>query len=890
MVLALSSVLVWGLSSLASLPVVLPAEGQKPVVESASAGDSLMLLQSFDLVCDDGDSCFSYNGGWNPPSNPNQYCKYADDMRFGYACWAAADCQPDNDHFSVFWRPNQVSGFIPGRYEVYAYISRCDSATPHTQGARYYLRRAGDSASAAPLMAPSVNQAHPYQDNNDCSDTARWVSLGMHDFDSGTYVELRAWTDESGPQWGTRHHVIFADAVRFSFRNQPPNVPQQVSPSNGSTITNLTPTLQVQDTGDIDNYPRNYRDYYYRIEKTDGTWSQEFGWTRDTTWPVTVPSVGTYRWRAQSGDGEVGSGWTDWWTFAVNNPVPAITGISPASATVGDAGFTLAVNGAGFVNGSVVRWNGSDRLTTFVSGARLQAMITAADIATVGAANITVYNPGPGGGTSNALMFTIVWPPDDYEADDACAQSTSILPDGTFQSHTFHTASDVDWVRFSVEMGHTYVLEAGQVTGGADVVLDLYATCTGRVLHSAGESLGPGARLVWTASSTGTLYLKVRNDNAVAYGPGVGYQLSLREQAAPGVAIIVAGHNDQHGLQSNIEWVTSLAYRAFTGGMLGLRHVYYLNDTLQDADGDGDNDVNAEATLENLDYAINQWAASRVSAEIPLYLYLADHGATDVFMLDGTNGLLTVARLDAWLDALEASTTIENMVVIVEACHSGSFIEKPDSLSKLGRVIISSTSSQKDARLSEQGAYFSDAFFTALAVNRNVYAAFEHARQAVEEATRMYQTPWIDDNGDAVADGWDGQLARRLGLANSPSEEEPVVLSTTVQFFGEATGVIAVLARDNTGVDRVWAEIYPPSFVEPAPGRDFETPELDIPRVDLQDPDGDDVYSVIYTHFDESGLYRVVVYASDEAGYLAAPQGMGVRIGLTVYVPLVLRR
>lgn len=212
--------------------------GQVPVPMSdlATTDDGQELARSFDLICDDGDSCFSYNGGWNPPSNPNQYCKYAGDMRFGYACWAAADCQPDNDHYSVFWRPNQVSGFISGNYGVFAYIPRCDSGTPHTQSAKYYLRHAGDSAASAPLIA-TVNQAHPYQDNNDCSGGARWVSLGTHHFDSNTYIELRAWTDESGPQWGTRHHVIFADAIKFSY-----NAPAPTSTPVPTSTPTRTPT------------------------------------------------------------------------------------------------------------------------------------------------------------------------------------------------------------------------------------------------------------------------------------------------------------------------------------------------------------------------------------------------------------------------------------------------------------------------------------------------------------------------------------------------------------------------------------------------------------------------------------------------------------------------
>lgn len=103
--------------------------------------------------------------------------------------------------------------------------------------------------------------------------------------------------------------------------NIPPNVPKLISPANGSTTTSSSVTLQVADTGDPDNYPRTYRDYYYRIEKTDGTWTKESGWT-DNTWAVTLPSAGTYRWRAKSGDGELASGWTNWWTFSYNAPPP----------------------------------------------------------------------------------------------------------------------------------------------------------------------------------------------------------------------------------------------------------------------------------------------------------------------------------------------------------------------------------------------------------------------------------------------------------------------------------------------------------------------------------------------------------------------------------------
>jgi IPT/TIG domain len=90
-----------------------------------------------------------------------------------------------------------------------------------------------------------------------------------------------------------------------------------------------------------------------------------------------------------------------------NNPVPVLTNINPNSATAGGPGFTLTVNGSNFIGSSVVRWNGANRTTTYVSPTQLQATITAADIATAGNAAVTVFNPGPGGGLSASQTFTI---------------------------------------------------------------------------------------------------------------------------------------------------------------------------------------------------------------------------------------------------------------------------------------------------------------------------------------------------------------------------------------------------------------------------------------------------------------------------------------------------
>lgn len=139
-------------------------------------------------------------------------------------------------------------------------------------------------------------------------------------------------------------------------------------------------------------------------------------------------------------------------TFTINNPLPKISSLSPSSATAGGTGFTLTVSrtethdGTAFVPTSVVRWNGSDRPTTFVNNTQLTASITAADIATAGTATVTVFNPAPGGGTSNEAIFTI---------NNPVPEITSLSPNSataggqgftlTVSGSRFVTASKVNW-------------------------------------------------------------------------------------------------------------------------------------------------------------------------------------------------------------------------------------------------------------------------------------------------------------------------------------------------------------------------------------------------------------------------------------------------------------
>jgi YVTN family beta-propeller protein len=89
-----------------------------------------------------------------------------------------------------------------------------------------------------------------------------------------------------------------------------------------------------------------------------------------------------------------------------SNPAPSITTLSPNTSVAGGAAFTLTITGTNFVAASMVTFGGAAPTTTFVNSTQLTAAIPAAAIASVGMVAVTVTNPAPGGGTSNAMSFT----------------------------------------------------------------------------------------------------------------------------------------------------------------------------------------------------------------------------------------------------------------------------------------------------------------------------------------------------------------------------------------------------------------------------------------------------------------------------------------------------
>jgi hypothetical protein len=117
------------------------------------------------------------------------------------------------------------------------------------------------------------------------------------------------------------------------------------------------------------------------------------------TAPAQLPSPNSITVTAVSAANSSASG-----TSAVTllNPIPVLTGISPASVATGS--FAIAATGGNFVPGAQVLLAGSPLATTFVSSTQLSATATENS---AGNFAITVANPNPGASVSGAQNMQV---------------------------------------------------------------------------------------------------------------------------------------------------------------------------------------------------------------------------------------------------------------------------------------------------------------------------------------------------------------------------------------------------------------------------------------------------------------------------------------------------
>ena len=105
-------------------------------------------------------------------------------------------------------------------------------------------------------------------------------------------------------------------------------------------------------------------------------------------------------------DPSPGGGSSNTFSFNIDNPVPSITSLSPATIAAGGAATNLSISGSGIASDAVVLVNGAPH-TTSAGNTSAVIILSSGDLSAGGIALVQVVNPGPGGGTSNTLTLAI---------------------------------------------------------------------------------------------------------------------------------------------------------------------------------------------------------------------------------------------------------------------------------------------------------------------------------------------------------------------------------------------------------------------------------------------------------------------------------------------------
>ncbi len=95
-------------------------------------------------------------------------------------------------------------------------------------------------------------------------------------------------------------------------------------------------------------------------------------------------------------------------TGPAGNPIPFLNQpLVPTGVTPGNPGFTLKVNGTGFVSGAIINFNRLPLATTLVDAEHLTATVPASAVANAGTATVTAVNPGVAAAQSNVVYFQV---------------------------------------------------------------------------------------------------------------------------------------------------------------------------------------------------------------------------------------------------------------------------------------------------------------------------------------------------------------------------------------------------------------------------------------------------------------------------------------------------
>jgi len=355
---------------------------------------------------------------------------------------------------------------------------------------------------------------------------------------------------------------------------------------------------------------------------------------------------------------------------------------------------------------------------------------------------------------------------------------------------------------------------------------------------------------------------------------------------AHGNLIVVAGGSltVSDNLKQATLYISELAYQKFQARNFTDEDIFFMSQTaFHDLNGDGYDDQIVDdltPTKDEVAAAISGWAAAQDSSG-PLYLYLADHGAPNQFLV-ASGQPLTGAVLNAALDSFQKATG-RPVVVIIEACYSGSFVPSLTSQS-YQRLILTSVDATNPGYLSSDGTTsYSSSLLTGLYKGQSIFDSLNQAKADLTANDLPYKKMAPQMAGPVALQGL--KVGGDFVLASIFPELKGLTASQSID-AGATAGTLSLNAQVTslTGGLKVWAVIVPPDYLPPEVTGDFVSTVDELPRVELIDEDQttklmDGLYSGTYEGFTKNGNYTVIFYAKDSDNNLTKSAPVTITVG-----------
>jgi hypothetical protein len=343
--------------------------------------------------------------------------------------------------------------------------------------------------------------------------------------------------------------------------------------------------------------------------------------------------------------------------------------------------------------------------------------------------------------------------------------------------------------------------------------------------------------------------------------------LTIMEEVPDEKAIIIAGYGPviSNRIWKGTQLCANMAYRVLRNQGYEKEHIRYLSPPDPDYDY-GDISIYETPSKSNLQKLLTQWVG-QVSR---LLIYMIDHGEENhVLLTPGEK--LHASILDEYLDHFQQQTNA-HVVLVYDACYSGSFIPLMSPPDGHDRLIITSGENEVIKFMNDGGLTFSYPFWTYMLANPNIGQAFSFARQMI----KTYQAPQVDADNDGHANNKSDFTKSRIVLKRNYAQtiQKPDIqfISAPQVLMGETSArITADVVPGKYKIKQVLGVITPPDYEESL----SIMPVTDFPVIHFK-PVKNNTYAATVTQMDIQGVYHICVYAVDEKEFYSLPESIDI--------------